>query len=575
MEAIPTYSEEEQGATFLLERGPQTTAPGRWRSPTAMAATCSLLLAAGYLLSWPLAKGFTSPVAVKVGDGLTFGRSVLIAQQGSPSDPSQKLSCVFPADLINKLNPNIRYNTDFKNGPCFMDLTPLPPGGDVFGYQFRLTFTYPDHTWHQLNWLQESDPTNRRITGFKPLDSYTSQAEYFKGLGVTPIAPSGSPLLHGNQLDLCLIDSSPVTGYQWNCVGSTKPYPLGCDIASENCGIAGVQSKPDPQAFAMTLEYIWPATACCFSFVLNKSFDPVDLKTNVESYASCVKDVTIHSNFTGWTHDRCPKDAAEAWKWWRGAVGALRPQSQTTEPLTPLTVINGKDAPECTYKSMASIGLSPPGDGSYGHEQHQCGGTILSDTVILSAAHCFLPENPALTTVVVGRTNLDASGGQQLTIRKVERSQYDPYTRANDWAIVFLTSAISWNECVAPALLSEKTPPSSTVSIVTGWGHSCVNGQVSPGATAKLQQGDTKLSDCLSNPPPHVVCASTDLTHQDAASGDSGGPLWCSVGVALQQCGLVSYGPPDNCPQPLSSEGVYTDVAFFRNNIYKAAGLAP
>lgn len=184
MEVCSTNSDEEQGPTLLLEHGPRTTAPRCWqRAPATMAATCSLLLAAGYLLSWPLAKGFTSHVADKVGNPLTLGRGILIAQQGSPTDPSQKLSCVFPADIMNKLDLTFQYNTDFKNGSCFMDLTPLPPGGDVFGYTFRLTFWYPDHTWYQLNWLQESDPTARRIIGYKPLDSYTAQAEFFQGSG--------------------------------------------------------------------------------------------------------------------------------------------------------------------------------------------------------------------------------------------------------------------------------------------------------------------------------------------------------------------------------------------------------
>lgn len=543
-----------------------------------MAATCSLLLAAGYLLSWPLAKGFTSHVADKVGNPLTLGRGILIAQQGSPTDPSQKLSCVFPADIMNKLDLTFQYNTDFKNGSCFMDLTPLPPGGDVFGYTFRLTFWYPDHTWYQLNWLQESDPTARRIIGYKPLDSYTAQAEFFKGLGVTPFAlSSGKQPLKANQLDLCLMDSSPSTGYQWNCAGSTMPYPPGCDIASENCGIAGVQDKGEPLAFAMTLEYISPATACCFSFQLSATYDPVDLKTNLEPWASCVKDLTIHSNYTGWSHDRCPNDAAEARRWWFGMRGESKQAfGVSTLPLTVM-VINGEDAPACTFKSMASIGTLI--DGVYTTRSSQCGGTILNEMAILTAAHCFTgnpdddPEN-----VLVGRTTLSDSGGQVLKIRKVESSkQYDPHADPlhDDWAVVFTEGTIQMNDCVQPVQRAELQSPPSKDCIVTGWGVSCL-GPKEVEKTNKLQQGVIPLlSTCPQDAPAQgALCADTSLVKQDAGKGDSGGPLWCKVGDTLQQFGLVSFGPTDNpCTQRASGTGVYTNVAFFKDFIDKVINV--
>lgn len=167
--------------------------------------------------------------------GSTPGDKVLIATQGVLGG-----LCYFPPALLAAVTLDTTF--DDKRG-CFVDLRPLKQAGNPSPYVFQLTFSYADGSDETLFWEQRSDPTQGSIDGFRPRDTFTLESRFFFGLG-QDLPPVGN-------LDLCLLDSSPVTGYQRNCVMSTREYAQD----AQNRGIPGVHPKV---AVAMKLFYFPP-----------------------------------------------------------------------------------------------------------------------------------------------------------------------------------------------------------------------------------------------------------------------------------------------------------------------------
>ena len=96
-----------------------------------------------------------------------------------------------------------------------------------------------------------------------------------------------------------------------------------------------------------------------------------------------------------------------------------------------------------------------------------CGGTILDEYTILSAAHCKLTST---TTIVAGATSLN-SGSQTIRVKNaVNHPNYDRATLAFDYSIAKLTSALSFNTNVKPACLPTSNFVPRNVAVASGWG---------------------------------------------------------------------------------------------------------
>ena len=105
-----------------------------------------------------------------------------------------------------------------------------------------------------------------------------------------------------------------------------------------------------------------------------------------------------------------------------------------------------------------------------------CGGTILDETTILSAAHCFYPP-PYLSSYDIIEAGIKMQGsldGQKISVREVvNHPMYNSMKMDNDVAILKLTSSLTFNENVQPACLPDPsfTPEDSgEFAVVSGWG---------------------------------------------------------------------------------------------------------
>ena len=234
-----------------------------------------------------------------------------------------------------------------------------------------------------------------------------------------------------------------------------------------------------------------------------------------------------------------------------------------------LRIIGGTGASTQQEPWMVALG-SRSVYGDYRSGQF-CGGTLVSPTKVVTAAHCLYdestmrPANRPDLKVIVGRTDLSTSAGSEVAVSQVWIDP-DYSMRSNMWDVAVLTLAVPQpGRAVLPLVDQGATAPyqPGTAATVYGWGDTKGNGQY-PMTLHSVQVPMIADSTCARDYPggpdgafqaSSMVCAGEQSRGgRDACQGDSGGPLV----VAGRLVGLVSWGT--GCAEA-GHPGVYTRVA--------------
>ena len=205
-----------------------------------------------------------------------------------------------------------------------------------------------------------------------------------------------------------------------------------------------------------------------------------------------------------------------------------------------------------------------------------CGGTILNENTILSAAHCFYPFETA-NYIEAGIKVEGSSKSQKIDVSEVilhplYNSSRQVATHDNDIAILKLEEPLTFNANVLPASLPDATlnPEfKEEFAYVSGWGTTSRGGPTSKDLKF-VSIPILEVSKCVnlnsdytpSEITTNMICAG-DLINggEDSCQGDSGGPMVIQYSNRVDTAiiyGIVSWG--NGCAQQ-NGPGMYTRVS--------------
>ncbi|VTJ72280.1 Hypothetical predicted protein [Marmota monax] len=201
--------------------------------------------------------------------------------------------------------------------------------------------------------------------------------------------------------------------------------------------------------------------------------------------------------------------------------------------------------------------------------RHICGGALIADRWVVTAAHCFQEDSmasPALWTVFLGKVRQNSRWPGEVSF-KVSRLVLHPYHEEDshdyDVALLQLDHPVVRSATVRPVCLPARSHlfEPGLRCWITGWGALREGGPTSN----VLQKVDVQLvpQDLCGEAyhyqvTPRMLCAGYRKGQKDACQGDSGGPLVCKeLSGRWFLAGLVSWGL--GCGRP-NYFGVYTRI---------------
>ncbi|EAT40034.1 AAEL008207-PA [Aedes aegypti] len=212
-----------------------------------------------------------------------------------------------------------------------------------------------------------------------------------------------------------------------------------------------------------------------------------------------------------------------------------------------------------------------------------CGGTVLTNNFILTAAHCV--QNAFGGTAIMGAHNRVTNEPTQQRIAFTSAGinmhpGYTPTNIRNDIATVRLNSAMTFNARVAPTRIpaaGDSRTFAGMTGTVSGFGRTSDASQATSAVVMFTNNPIMTQADCLSSWGGNTnliqaqnICMS-GAGGRSACNGDSGGPLTVMDGGNSLQVGIVSFGSAAGCSIGMPS--VYVRVTFFRNWILANSDL--
>ncbi|RWS25430.1 Polyserase-2-like protein [Leptotrombidium deliense] len=225
-------------------------------------------------------------------------------------------------------------------------------------------------------------------------------------------------------------------------------------------------------------------------------------------------------------------------------------------------IVNGTPVGMDTYPWMVALVSTVT-------KRQFCGGTLINDQWILTAAHCVPNTTP--NDVVVGASIVQISAGTRENLHFVDSIWTHPdYVGPddglqNDIALLHLSNPVQFSRTLSPICLPNANQLNFTNLFNIGWGKVGVDSD----ASNDLLYIDTKQSqECysffaLANFGDKQIC--THALGNGICQGDSGGPLSSRNNGYITQVGINSYVYKGTCGV---APDVMTRVSSYLSDIY-------
>ena len=194
--------------------------------------------------------------------------------------------------------------------------------------------------------------------------------------------------------------------------------------------------------------------------------------------------------------------------------------------------------PNCKYPFMVSLQYN----GGWGG--HFCGGSLVREDWVVTAAHCVQGESAGGIKVKIGLHNVNGTAGSETRYvdQIIIHPQYSSNSLNNDYALLHLTQPSSFEPIQLITDNSHDDEP--VMSTTMGWGATYSGGWGSD----VLLEVDVPIDNSCGNYSNssitnNMVCAGDNNGGEDSCQGDSGGPLIMTNGDGeYELIGIVSWG---------------------------------
>ncbi|EDW97607.1 proclotting enzyme isoform X1 [Drosophila yakuba] len=245
----------------------------------------------------------------------------------------------------------------------------------------------------------------------------------------------------------------------------------------------------------------------------------------------------------------------------------IRPVVCGREGSTTPFIVNGNEFPRGRYPWLSAVYHKKVRALSF-----RCGGSLISASIVISAAHCVHRMTEDRVVIGLGRYDLDDYGEDGAEMRNVMRLLWHPdfntrsYSDA-DIALITIERPVTFNDIIAPICMwtVEASSTVSTTGFIAGWGRD--EKDSSRTQYPHVVEADiASPTDCASNWKANMVTErSLCAGNRDGSGpcvGDSGGGLMVMQGNRWLLRGIVSAGergPADTCQ--LNQYVLYCDLS--------------